>query len=75
VLDGQASRIIWDFLDGSILDKSHCLWKDATDAEMQQVRDGLEKFIMNKMYHHLFESTAAARVRDEALFDHIQRLW
>ncbi|XXQ32481.1 VPS9 domain-containing protein [Plasmodiophora brassicae] len=75
IVDDVAARMIRTFLESrSAIDPDHCLWKGVDDDALRQAREGLEKFIMIKMYPKLFQSTPSARKRDAALFDRMTRL-
>ena len=53
----------------------HELWIDATDEELDNASEGLEKYLMNKMYKACFQPVASDdALRDQALADRLSLL-
>lgn len=53
----------------------HELWKGATDEELDNAAEGLEKYLMNKMYKACFQPIASDdALRDQALSDRLSLL-
>ncbi|EGC36758.1 hypothetical protein DICPUDRAFT_150717 [Dictyostelium purpureum] len=43
----------------------HPLWQDPTEAELEGIRDGIEKYIMNKLYHCTFFPARLGRLEPQ----------
>ena len=53
----------------------HELWIDSTDEELDNASEGLEKYLMNKMYKACFQPVASDdALRDQALADRLSLL-
>ncbi|KAG0341936.1 hypothetical protein BG004_005844 [Podila humilis] len=62
-------KIIHDFLDFITNKMEMCdLWKDASDQEFENVKEGMEKLVMNRLFTYTFSpSTTDDAERDEVL--------
>ncbi|KAG0088740.1 hypothetical protein BGZ93_003083 [Podila epicladia] len=62
-------KIIHDFLDFITGKMEICeLWKNATDQEFENVKEGMEKLVMNRLFTYTFSpSTTDDAERDEVL--------
>ncbi|RIA90208.1 hypothetical protein C1645_770424, partial [Glomus cerebriforme] len=72
-------RIIHDFLDFIALKMRSCeLWRNGSDAEFENAKEGMEKLVMNRLYKLTFSPvirgsvTTDDRERDEILHQKIQ---
>ncbi|CAG8756409.1 23846_t:CDS:2, partial [Cetraspora pellucida] len=72
-------RIIHDFLEFISLKMRDCeLWRNASDAEFENAKEGMEKLVMNRLYKLTFSPaikgpvTTDDRERDEILHQKIQ---
>eukprot|EP00041_Stephanoeca_diplocostata_P000166 m.13651 g.13651 ORF g.13651 m.13651 type:complete len:346 (+) comp10170_c0_seq4:407-1444(+) len=65
--------IIRDFLcQTSLKLAEHELWKNASEDELDNAYEGLEKYLMNKMYKACFQPSASDDIsRDQALADRL----
>ncbi|KAG0044888.1 hypothetical protein BGZ83_009833 [Gryganskiella cystojenkinii] len=62
-------KIVHDFLDFITGKMEMCdLWKNATDQEFENVKEGMEKLVMNRLFPYTFSpSTTDDAERDEVL--------
>lgn len=69
-------KIIRNFLeDTNSKLAQHELWIDSTDEELDNASEGLEKYLMNKMYKACFQPVASDdALRDQALADRLSLL-
>ncbi|KAF9564869.1 hypothetical protein EC968_004398 [Mortierella alpina] len=67
-------KIIHDFLDFITGKMELCeLWKNATDQEFENVKEGMEKLVMNRLFAYTFSpSTTDDAERDEVLSQKIR---
>ncbi|KAF9384789.1 hypothetical protein BGX21_001213 [Mortierella sp. AD011] len=67
-------KIIQDFLDFIAVKMEACdLWKNSTDQEFENVKEGMEKLVMNRLFIHTFSpSTTDDAERDEVLSQKIR---
>ncbi|KAG0203807.1 hypothetical protein BGX28_004048 [Mortierella sp. GBA30] len=67
-------KIIHDFLDFITGKMEICeLWKNATDQEFENVKEGMEKLVMNRLFAYTFSpSTTDDAERDEVLSQKIR---
>ncbi|CAB4379072.1 unnamed protein product [Rhizophagus irregularis] len=72
-------RIIHDFLDFIALKMRNCeLWRNSSDVEFENAKEGMEKLVMNRLYKLTFSPaihgsvTTDDRERDEILHQKIQ---
>ncbi|KAF9163397.1 hypothetical protein DFQ26_002557 [Actinomortierella ambigua] len=67
-------KIIHDFLDFIAGKMEMCdLWKNASEQEMENLREGMEKLVMNRLFSYTFSpNTADDAERDNVLSQKIQ---
>ncbi|KAF9914090.1 hypothetical protein BX616_008998 [Lobosporangium transversale] len=67
-------KIIHDFLDFITEKMGMCdLWKDVSDQEFENVKEGMEKLVMNRLFAYTFSpSTTDDAERDEVLTQKIR---
>ncbi len=54
---------------------SHPLWRDADDQDLENASEGLEKYLMNKLYAVCFQPALSDdALRDQALADKLELL-
>ncbi|EDQ84286.1 uncharacterized protein MONBRDRAFT_30406 [Monosiga brevicollis MX1] len=72
----EAVQPIRDFLDKINHDlANHELWRDATDADLEYGYEGMEKYIMSKLYQYVFQPPHSDDVhQDQALTDRMKML-
>jgi len=73
--DAQESERVIAFLDD--LERSlagHALWKTAGEEELENAREGLEKYLMTKTFTRAFNPTPAERTEDEQFSSKCKRL-
>ncbi|XP_020269939.1 vacuolar protein sorting-associated protein 9A-like isoform X2 [Asparagus officinalis] len=51
--------------------RAHTLWAGSTDEELESAGEGLEKYVMTKLYNRAFASFSEDVKRDEELFEKI----
>jgi hypothetical protein len=70
----EYERLIQDFLvETTDRLAGHELWRDASQEELDDAAEGLEKYLMNKMYKQCFQpSTSDDIEREEALSDRLR---
>ncbi|KAI8968912.1 hypothetical protein BDF20DRAFT_916347 [Mycotypha africana] len=63
-------KIVQDFLDFIYAKMRECdVWKDLTQQEFENAKEGMEKLVMNRLYHATFSpSTTDDKERDEILY-------
>ncbi|CAO3629999.1 unnamed protein product [Cunninghamella echinulata] len=66
-------KIIQDFLDFIYVKMRECeVWKNATEQEFENAKEGMEKLVMNRLYNATFSpSTTDDKERDEILHQKI----
>ncbi|KAI8388712.1 uncharacterized protein BYT42DRAFT_611723 [Radiomyces spectabilis] len=66
-------KIIQDFLDFIYVKMRECeVWRDVSDQEFENAKEGMEKLVMNRLYHATFSpSTTDDKERDEILHQKI----
>ncbi|KAG2171797.1 hypothetical protein INT43_008177 [Umbelopsis isabellina] len=62
-------KIIQDFLDFIYGKMRECdVWRDASEQEFENAKEGMEKLVMNRLFHYTFSSnTTDDKERDEIL--------
>ncbi|KAI9494585.1 hypothetical protein BDB00DRAFT_295429 [Zychaea mexicana] len=62
-------KIIQDFLDFIYVKMRECeVWRNVSDQEFENAKEGMEKLVMNRLYHATFSpSTTDDKERDEIL--------
>ncbi|KAI8142342.1 hypothetical protein BJV82DRAFT_670000 [Fennellomyces sp. T-0311] len=66
-------KIIQDFLDFIYVKMRECeVWRSVSDQEFENAKEGMEKLVMNRLYHATFSpSTTDDKERDEILYQKI----
>ncbi|KAI9310654.1 hypothetical protein BX666DRAFT_2005830 [Dichotomocladium elegans] len=66
-------KIIQDFLDFIYIKMRECeVWRNASDQEFENAKEGMEKLVMNRLYYATFTpSTTDDKERDEILHQKI----
>ncbi|KAI7851596.1 hypothetical protein BDC45DRAFT_486285, partial [Circinella umbellata] len=66
-------KIIQDFLDFIYVKMRECeVWRNVSDQEFENAKEGMEKLVMNRLYHATFSpSTTDDKERDEILHQKI----
>ncbi|KAI8645441.1 hypothetical protein BD408DRAFT_411909 [Parasitella parasitica] len=66
-------KIIQDFLDFIFIKMKECdVWRDMSEQEFGNAKEGMEKLVMNRLYHVTFcPNTTDDKERDEILYQKI----
>eukprot|EP00164_Ancoracysta_twista_P004941 GFYU01006722.1.p1 GENE.GFYU01006722.1~~GFYU01006722.1.p1 ORF type:complete len:484 (-),score=99.48 GFYU01006722.1:16-1467(-) len=72
--DGQSELVKRYLLDAEKHTKSHPLWRNATEEELDNVREGLEKYLMTRIYKKAFAPTPEEEDRDKRLTQRLRAL-
>ncbi|CAO3673940.1 unnamed protein product [Umbelopsis vinacea] len=67
-------KIIQDFLDFIYGKMRECdVWRDVSDQEFENAKEGMEKLVMNRLFHHTFSpNTTDDKERDDILYHKIR---
>ncbi|CAG9463441.1 unnamed protein product [Pedinophyceae sp. YPF-701] len=72
--ESDSKRIQDFFIQMDVAFRSHPLWRDCSEAELEAAGEGLEKYVLTKLHPLLFATAPEDRERDELLSLHMRGL-